>query len=322
MRASVIFDPVQRDLALVEEAIHRVGQVDYSLLADLLEHALVTRGKRVRPALVLLAASFGSYNLDHLVPLAAAIELLHTATLIHDDLIDNSPTRRGSPTLHSMTSRSATVLVGDYIFATAAAMCTETESVRVMRVFGRTLMVICDGELKQLFTQGYWRQSREEYYEKIDRKTASLIRTATETGAILGGLPENQIQALRGYGYHLGMAFQVVDDVLDFVGDEADLGKPTGTDLRQGTVTLPTISLLQDDPENPAIRRVLEDGDISDEAIRDAVAAVTQSAGIEKSLAEARRFARLALDHLEPLPATEERAALEHLTQYVVDRVS
>lgn len=322
MSATAIFDSVQSDLALVEDAIRRVGMAEYPLLASLLEHVLATRGKRLRPALVLLAASFHEYRLEYLVPLAAAIELLHTATLVHDDLIDNAPTRRGVKTLHSLTSRSATVLVGDYVFANAAALCTRTENPRVMRVFGETLMTIVDGELKQLFTAGFWRQTRQDYYEKIDRKTASLVRTAVETGAILSGAPENEIQTFRGYGYNLGMAFQIVDDVLDFAGDESVMGKQVGTDLRQGAVTLPMIGLLEEDPENAAMGRVFDDGDISDGAVAAAVAAVKASRGIQVSLDEARRFALAAREYLVGLPDTPERRTLEHLTYYVVDRAS
>jgi len=320
--AIAVLDPVQADLELVESEIQRVGQVEYPFLANLLEHVLSTRGKRIRPALVLLAASFHQYRLQYLVPLAAAIELLHTATLVHDDLIDNSPTRRGKPTLHNLTDRSVTVLVGDYLFAHAASLCTETQNPRVMQVFGRTLMTICDGELKQIFTAGFWRQSRDDYYQKIERKTASLIRTATETGAILSGAPEDQVDALRGYGYNLGMAFQIVDDVLDFVGDEETMGKPVGSDLRQGTVTLPTICLLEEDPENRALRQIFDDGDASDEVVRSAVEAVYNSSGIAFARAEARRFADVALEHLARLPATPERAALESISDYVLDRVT
>jgi geranylgeranyl pyrophosphate synthase len=322
LSATAIFENVQGDLGLVEESIHRVGLVEYPLLASLLDHVLATRGKRVRPALVLLSASFHEYLLEYLVPLATAIELLHTATLVHDDLIDNSPTRRGVRTLHSMTSKAATVLVGDYLFANAAALCTETRNVRVMQVFGRTLMTICDGELKQLFTAGHWRQSPDDYFAKIERKTASLIRTATETGAILSGAPEGEIELLRAYGYNLGMAFQIVDDVLDFVGAEADMGKPVGSDLRQGTITLPTIRLLQADPENLTIRRIFDDGDFSDEAINAAVDLVLSSDGIPYALGEARRFAQRALAFLDPLPKTPERRTLEHLTDYVVERAT
>ena len=322
MAAIAIFDPVQNDLNLVEEEIRQVSRVDYPLLGSYLQHILSTRGKRVRPAIVLLSASFHEYRLQFLVPLAAAIELLHTATLVHDDLIDNASTRRGTPTLNSLTSKSVTVLVGDYLFAKAAALCTETQSVRVMQVFGQTLMTICDGELRQIFSAGNWRQSRDEYYQKIERKTASLLRTAAETGAILSGAGEDHIQALRQYGYLLGMAFQIVDDVLDFIGDEATLGKPVGSDLRQGMITLPTIRLLEEDPDHPAIRRIFDDGDFSDDAVQDAVRVVLRSSGVSHSLEEARRFARAAVDSLATLPSSPARQALETLAEYVVDRMT
>jgi geranylgeranyl pyrophosphate synthase len=322
LNAAAIYDPVQNDLRLVEDSIRRVGLVEYPLLAELLQHVLVTRGKRVRPALVLLSASFHEYRLEYLVPLATAIELLHTATLVHDDLIDNSPVRRGIPTLHSRTSKAATVLVGDYLFANAAAICTETRNVRVMRVFGEALMTICDGELKQLFTAGFWRQSRDEYYQKIEKKTASLLRTASETGAILSGAPEHHVEALRQYGHFLGMAFQVVDDVLDYVGNEVELGKPIGSDLRQGMITLPGLRLLELDPSNRALHRIFDDGDADDDAIRDAVDAVKNSGAIPFALDEARRFARLAVEQLAELPDTAGRRALENLTEYVVERAS
>jgi geranylgeranyl pyrophosphate synthase len=322
LNAAAIYDPVQNDLRLVEDSIRRVGLVEYPLLAELLQHVLVTRGKRVRPALVLLSASFHEYRLEYLVPLATAIELLHTATLVHDDLIDNSPVRRGIPTLHSRTSKAATVLVGDYLFANAAAICTETRNVRVMRVFGEALMTICDGELKQLFTAGFWRQSRDEYYQKIEKKTASLLRTASETGAILSGAPEDHIEALRQYGHYLGMAFQVVDDVLDYVGIEAELGKPIGSDLRQGMITLPGLRLLELDPSNRALHRIFDEGDANDDAIRDAVDAVKSSGAIPFALDEARRFARLAVGHLAELPDSPGRRALENLSEYVVERAS
>jgi heptaprenyl diphosphate synthase len=322
LSALAIFDAVQSDLQLVEDAIRRVGQVEYPLLASLLDHILQTRGKRVRPALVLLSASFERYELEYLVPLAAAIELLHTATLVHDDLIDNSPTRRGVKTLNSLTSKAATVLVGDYLFARAAALCTETENVRVLRVFGEALMDICDGELKQLFSSGDWRQTREQYYAKIEQKTASLLRTASETGAILSGAPAEWVNALRQYGLYLGMAFQIVDDVLDYVGDEARTGKPVGGDLHQLTITLPGIRLLEEDPENAELRRVFEDGDTSDEAIAAAVAAVKATGAIDFALDDARRFARMAVAELSVLPDLPARRSLAGLADYVVERFS
>ncbi|MBI2939573.1 MAG: polyprenyl synthetase family protein [Chloroflexi bacterium] len=335
MTTSALLAPVVDDLALVEEMIASVARVEYPVLGQLLSHILRTRGKRVRPAIVLLAAQFNEYRLDRLVRLATAIELLHTATLVHDDFIDNSATRRGRPTLHQLTSSGAAILVGDYLFAQSAVFCTQTANVRVMGVFGETLTIICDGELRQLFSPAWWQQTRAEYYQKIESKTASLVQTAAETGAILSGATEHEIAALRTYGLNLGMAFQIVDDVLDFVGDEKTMGKPVGTDLRQRTLTLPAIWLRDQRPEHPALERVfrrdavgLKDHDLDqadgefERAVHEAVQTIVTSPAIDACLAEARSFgerARRALEALRDIPA---RRALLDLVDYVIDRSS
>ena len=172
--------------------------------------------------------------------MAAAVETLHNATLVHDDLIDNALVRRGMTTLNAVWNKGATVLAGDYLFARAAGFAAETENVRVVQLFAETLRIICEGELRQLFSARQWRQAKEDYYPRIFAKTASLFASATRSGAILGGASPEQEQALYDYGHHLGMAFQIVDDILDYSGDEATLGKPVGGDLRQGIVTLPS----------------------------------------------------------------------------------
>ena len=322
MAATALFGPVVEDLGQVEEVIAETARVDYPVLATLLGHILQTRGKRLRPALVLLAAGFYDYPLERLKRLAAAIELLHTATLIHDDLVDDAATRRGLPTLHSLVDGRSTILVGDYLFAKAAVLCSQTESVRVMTVFGDTLMAICDGELRQMFSASNWRQSREDYYRRITSKTASLFRTATETGAILGGAPEHAIAALREYGLSLGMAFQIVDDVLDFVGDERKMGKPVGGDLRQRIITLPTIWLLENRPQDRTIRDIFEaDGDV-EEAVRQAVETIVASPAIDYSVGVARSFCQRAKEAIRDLPDVPHRRTLLDLADYVIDRSS
>lgn len=322
MAATALFGPVVQDLSEVEEVIAEASQVDYPVLASLLEHILRKPGKRLRPALVLLSAGFHDYQLPRLKYLAAAIELLHTATLVHDDLIDNAATRRGAPTLHSLVDGRATVLVGDYLFAKAAALCAKAENVRVMKAFSDALMSICDGELRQIFGSGNWRLSRDEYYRRITSKTASLFRTATETGAILSGAPEPVVAALREYGLSLGLAFQIVDDVLDFVGDEQKMGKPVGSDLRQGIVTLPTIWLLENRPRDPTIRQVFEaDGD-AEEAVRQAMQAILHSPAIDFAVAAARSFCEDAKAAVSGLPDSPYRQTLLDLADYVLDRHS
>jgi len=271
---------------------------------------------------VLLAAGFADYPLDRLVRLAAAIEVLHTATLVHDDLIDGATTRRGTATLHSLVSGHATVLVGDYLFAQAAYLCSRTESVRVMGIFGQTLMAICDGELQQLFSAGDDRMTLERYLEKIRCKTAELFQTATQTGAILSGADEDQIAALATYGLKVGLAFQVVDDVLDYIGDEQTLGKPVGGDLRQGTLTLPALWVLQNLPSDRSVRQALESGGEDEGVVRTAVRTVAESPAIAYSLGVARQLSMEARAALAGLPDNASRAALEAIAEYVVSRSS
>ncbi|MFH1487260.1 MAG: polyprenyl synthetase family protein, partial [Chloroflexota bacterium] len=211
----------------LEERLRSVVNVDFPWLAQILEHILKLRGKRMRPAITLLSGRlYPSNNHETLIPMAAGIELLHTATLVHDDTIDNCQLRRGTATANSIWNSSTVVLVGDYLFANAAYLVSTTGSVLAMRLFAQALMVICSGELRQNHSSFDWRQSRESYYQRIGRKTASLFSIAAETGGILSGAPPEKIAALHNYGHNLGLAFQIVDDVLDFAGDENEMGKP------------------------------------------------------------------------------------------------
>ena len=250
------FDTVSQDLLLVEQKMRQALETSNPYLTDILFYILDSGGKRIRPALALLATKFGTVDPpEKAVALAGAIEMLHTATLVHDDLIDNSLLRRGKTTINAHWNSGATVLAGDLIFAQAAALAAETHHVRVISLFANTLGVICRGELAQLFAPTWDEQNKSHYYDRIYSKTASLLETAAQSGAILAGLPEEQIDSLREYGRDLGMAFQMIDDVLDFVGDEHVLGKPVGSDLRQGTVTLPAMYFVQQNPEDEALLR-------------------------------------------------------------------
>ncbi len=320
METIPILSPVANDLERVERKMREAVRVEFRPLAMVMEHLLNSGGKRVRPAVALMATKFYPTDVDKSVSLASALELLHTATLVHDDMIDHSLLRRGSPTLNSMWNGGATVLAGDFLFARAAALAAETESVRVVSIFANTLMIICNGELKQIFSAGHGEQTREEYYERIFSKTASLFAAAAEMGGVLSGAPESEIQALREYGYNLGMAFQIVDDVLDFVGDEERMGKPVGSDLRQGIVTLPTLYFLQSQPEDEAVMGVLGGQEREAVAVETAVSQICASGAIESSLAEAHRFVRQGQAALEVLPDNVYRRALWELGDYVVER--
>ena len=312
-----IFELIREDLERVERKMREVSSIEYEQLRTALDYLLGSGGKRLRPALVLLASKFYPADADKVTSLAAAVETLHTATLIHDDLIDNAFLRRGNPTLNTLWNSAATVLTGDYLFARAAAFAAETESVRVVSIFSQTLMTICNGELNQIFGSDQGQLTREYYYQRIYSKTASLFAASTETGAILSGAAEPEVQALRDYGYNLGMAFQIVDDVLDFAGSEGELGKPIGSDLRQGIVTLPVIHFLEAHPADETVTRALNG---QDDGVQAAVEMIKGSGAIESSTAEAKRFAARSRDALSILPHNEYRQAMLDLTDFVVER--
>jgi geranylgeranyl pyrophosphate synthase len=316
-----MFEPVQSSLRRVEEKMRAGVEHQNPDLATIIDFLVSAGGKRLRPALTLMAAHFHDVNENKAVALAAAVEMLHTGTLVHDDLIDNSLIRRGLPTLNNSWGPGATVLTGDYLLARSANLAAETENIRIIAIFSNTLMTIVNGELLQLFNNGHARvPSREEYFQRIYAKTAALFASGTETGAILCGSHEIEVQALRDYGYYLGLAFQIVDDVLDFSGDEARLGKPVASDLRNGIATLPVLNFLNDYPDHPTIlkavaRKPLAAGDV--DAVVDAIRV---SGAVDRALDEARRFARQAQDTLTCLPANEYRQSMRDIADFVVSR--
>ena len=320
MKVIPIFEIIREDLERVERKMREVSPIEYEQLKATLDYLLGSGGKRLRPALVLLSSKFYPADAEKVVSLAAAVETLHTATLIHDDLIDNSFLRRGNPTLNTMWNRAATVLTGDYLFARAAAFAAETESVRVISIFSQTLMTICSGELNQIFSSDEGQLTKEYYYQRIYSKTASLFAASTEAGALLSGAPEPEAQALRDYGYNLGMAFQIVDDILDFAGNEGELGKPVGSDLRQGIITLPAIHFLEAHPGDETVTRVLSSRDVRENEVRAAVEAIKESGAIESSIAEAKSFAARSRDALSILPHNDYRQAMLDLANFVVER--
>lgn len=319
MESLPIYAPIQEDLLQLEDCLKAVINVDFPWLAQILEHILKKRGKRIRPAITILAGNlYPSSNHDLLVPMAAGVELLHTATLVHDDTIDNSQVRRGEATLNSIWNGSTAVLVGDYLFANAAELVSATGNVPVMRLFAQTLMVICNGELRQNHCSFDWQQDRESYYQRIGSKTAALFATAAEAGGMLSEAPQDKVLALRSYGYNLGLAFQIVDDVLDFTGDEAELGKPIGSDLAQGTMTLPAILLVEKYPDTNPIKEAFSHNDA--EALKKAIEMIRNSSIIQESYEIAADFCDKARTALRELPARPCRSSLMDLVDYVIER--
>ena len=317
-----LYGPVAEDLILVEDLLESVKRVDLAPLRLMLDHALAPRGKRLRPALVLLAGTFGDYNLNRLVPLGTAIELLHTASLVHDDVVDGATSRRGRPTANAVFDNALTVLLGDFMFANAAEMVTRTGSLPVTRLFALALMKMTNGELDQDSAAFDVGRDVQHYLWRIGGKTAALFGHSTQGGALLEGCSEGQVEALRSYGYNLGMAFQIVDDILDFTGDEAEMGKPAGGDLLEGTITLPALFYLDSAPqENPVRHFLAADGDRA-AVLPDALEAVVESEAIARAQGMAQEFVDRALQGLSTLEATDARRTLEELSGYVLSRRS
>ena len=317
-----LYGPVAEDLILVEDLLESTKQTDLGPLRRMLEHALEAKGKRMRPALVLLAGTFGDYNLNKLVPLGAAIELLHTASLVHDDVVDGAESRRGRPTANALFDNAVTVLLGDYIFANAAEMVTRTGSLPVTRLFALALMKMASGELDQDAAAFDIGKDIQQYLWRIGGKTAALFANATEGGATLAGCSEANIEALRVYGYSLGMAFQIVDDILDFTGDEILMGKPVGSDLLEGTVTLPGLLFLERYPKDNPIKRFFAAKRERDERLKEALAAIRGTEVLEVSMEMARDYVRRACEALTPFADSPGKACLIDLGEYVLSRTN
>lgn len=288
-------------------------------LAAALDHLLSSGGKRVRPALALLAGEMLGAEKEKIISLAAAIELLHTATLVHDDLIDGALLRRGIPTLNAQWTPGATVLMGDFIFACAAQLASDTKSVDLIQMFAETLATIVNGEITQMFpslSDDYY----EEYLNRIYAKTASLFELATIAPAILSPFRESVIDAAQRFGYGIGMAFQIIDDVLDFTGKQDAVGKPVANDLRQGLVTLPAIYYLESHPDDSNLSKILSGNGVEEEILAKLVNDIQASGAIDRSVDKAKQFVSQALEALDELPLTAEHQSLENLSRYIVDR--
>jgi len=316
-----LFNPIVGELEVVEERLRQTADAEQAPLAEVVRYLLDTGGKRIRPAVVILASKFHEHDVSEAVPLAAAaVEMLHTATLVHDDLLDDSLLRRGNPTLNAKLSAGAVILVGDYLFARAADLAAATKSVPVVSVFSNTLMTICRGEIRHAFDEDGWRRTREGYYSSTYSKTASLFAASAESGGLLSGAGSATVHSLRDYGCNLGMAFQIVDDILDFVGDEAEMGKPIGSDLRQGTVTLPLLLYFEEHPKHDLLRAVFEEEEGREERIHSLVDVVRNSPAIDSAREEARRFTTDAKDALRDLSANQYRQVMLDLADYLLER--
>jgi octaprenyl-diphosphate synthase len=320
-----IYREVEADLDGVEKLLLSVKSEGSAWLDEMVAYSLKSGGKRVRPALTLLSGKLFEYRLETLLPMAASIELMHTATLIHDDAIDKSAVRRAKSTVYCVWGEAKAILLGDFLFARAGELATDTGSLAAVRLFTRTLAIISTGEVNQSFSAFNLRQTREQYLERIGCKTASLFALSTESGGLLSLAPPTATRALRDYGYNLGIAFQITDDILDFTSTEKLMGKPICSDLAQGTLTLPSMMILERYPENNPVKFLFENHDhLSGQEIQSyvnqAMAIVRETSIAEDCRNVAAEYSRKAGDYMGKLPPGKTRHALEELCDFILER--
>jgi octaprenyl-diphosphate synthase len=317
-----IQEPVRERLDMVVEEMGRIVTSDLPFIEDVSRHLLRVRGKLFRPTLTLLSSGVEDRPQERAVVIAAAIELMHVATLVHDDSVDHSVLRRGLPTVNSLFSHQVSVIMGDYLYSRALSALVQEGDLELLGILTRVSNELTVGEMRQLAAVDRLTFPETEYYQLIRAKTATLLSAACEVGALCGAPAHRQTLAL--YGDRLGMAFQIADDILDYVEEAAVTGKPSGLDLREHKVTLPLIAALRTMPPSHRSRidALFATPAPSDELVADVVAIVVDAGGIDYARSEGERFAREAEAALTELPDSSSRAALVDAIAYVMDRRS
>lgn len=315
-----IFSEIERDLPQVEAYIEATLAAKDPLLVEISTHLLRAGGKRLRPALVLLAAKAYHYDLPQLLPVATAVELIHMATLVHDDVVDHSQLRRGRPTVNARWSDGFSVLAGDYLFAKSFSILAQTGNNELVRIMSDVVYEMSTGEIQQLASIFDLGQTEADYYERIRRKTGVFIEESCRLGAVAVGAPLAVVEALARYGHGLGMGFQVIDDILDFTATASKLGKPIGSDLRAGLLTLPLLHALQTSPKAETLRSIVATREITDARAEETVAIIREAGSLEYSYKTAERFIQDAKAALAELPDTAARTNLAAVADFVLER--
>jgi octaprenyl-diphosphate synthase len=321
------FEALQAALAPDMEGVNaliraRMASEHAPRIPEVTAHLVEAGGKRLRPLLTLAAARLCGYEGEHHLRLAATVEFIHTATLLHDDVVDESARRRGRPTANLLWDNKSSVLVGDYLFARAFQLMVETGQVRVLDILANASAVIAEGEVLQLSVASNVSTGEETYLQVIRGKTAALFAAATEVGAVIAGAPEAQVAALRAYGDALGLGFQIADDLLDYGGLSASLGKNVGDDFRERKMTLPVIRALAaaDAAERAFWIRTIGKGEQRDGDLEEALALMARHGALESTHATALDYAARARAALAPLPAGAMRDRLAAMADFVVGR--
>ena len=320
MKHHKLFMEIANDLKKVEKELVQVLKVSDPVLAQTCVYLLQAGGKRMRPGFVLLSGKFFDYRFEKLLPVAMAIELIHMATLVHDDVVDASLIRRGRPTLAASWGNTVSIATGDYLFAKALELIAKIDEPKVSRVLADVSIQMCQGEIQQIRSSHDVTQSHKDYYYRIRRKTALLLGLSCKLGAMTSNANTRQVWLMSTYGQCLGIAFQIVDDILDIIANPKVLGKPVGGDIRQGIITLPMIYALKDSQYSDRLRTLLSKKEKSDNDIEEAARLIKDSGGIDKSREVVALYIEKAIRHLHELPDIASRGALIELAEFVGER--
>ncbi|MEC9247060.1 polyprenyl synthetase family protein [Nitratireductor rhodophyticola] len=319
-----LMDLTADEMARVNELILSKAGSDVELIPELAKHLIDSGGKRLRPMVTLAAAQMFDYEGEGHVKLATSVEFMHTATLLHDDVVDESDLRRGRKTARMIWGNQASVLVGDFLLGQAFRMMVEVGSLDALDILSTAASVIAEGEVLQLSVAKNLETTEDEYLAVIKAKTAALFSAAAEVGPVVAGATRNDRSALRSYGTNLGLAFQLVDDALDYGGKSSDLGKNVGDDFREGKVTLPVIlSYRRGSPDERAFwKSAIEDNQCDDAALEKAIGLLHKHGAIGDTIGRARHFGEIARDALAPLRPTPQKDALLDVIDFCISRVT
>ncbi|WHZ56318.1 heptaprenyl diphosphate synthase component II [Metabacillus hrfriensis] len=318
MKFKMVYSFLNADLDLIEQELEKTVSSTEPLLSEAGLHLLQAGGKRIRPVFVLLSAMFGEYDIDKVKKVAIALEIIHMASLVHDDVIDDAELRRGKPTIKAKWDNRIAMYTGDYLFARSLEIMTSLENIAAHQILSKTIVEVSLGEIEQIKDKYDYDQNLRVYLRRIKRKTALLIAASCQLGAIAGGVPESIHKKLFLFGYYVGMSFQITDDILDFTSTEEELGKPVGGDLLQGNITLPVLYAM----ENPELKKKISKvtSDATHAEMADIIDAISTSDAIERSIQVSDMYLQKGFSILNQLPKNRARSALTNIAKYIGKR--
>lgn len=320
MKLAMTYSYLKPDIQIIEQALEENIQAKHPILNEASTQLLKAGGKRLRPIFVLLAAKFGDYHLPKIQSVAVALELIHMASLVHDDVIDDAALRRGKPTVKAKWDNRIAMYTGDYIFACALEYLSSLQEPRAHQILAKTMVELTLGEMEQIKDKYNLNQHLRHYLRRIKRKTALLIESSSQLGAIAANVPLAQEKQLKKYGYYIGMSYQIIDDILDFTSSEKQLGKPAGSDLMQGNITLPVLFAMRDQDFKKKLETLFQSHEISREQMKPIIQYIKQTNAIELSFQLSDQYLKKAFHALDQLPNVKSKQTFKDIAIYIGQR--